>query len=276
VRLPRELMSLEYAIEYKCEMRRRYDEPTLRALGRTGSLISRMVAETVEGLRAPSEESVLFATRFSSDLERSEQVADYCRQHCPAHVGAALDEGETQVAVATPPARSEPIGCLGRISYPIEARFERFLADRLQLAFDTVAPEQWPHLLHILLDPESPFDGEATKELRRVTAEGGLRFFELRLPIEFARRAARLTTDHVFDLLAGFRSADEGAAGYHRELPVVALADYAEFLEALLIHDLSASEQERLHAQGVTYGQYLRFALAVRRAESLGVRILMD
>jgi hypothetical protein len=269
-------MSLEYAIEYPCEMRRQYDEATLRALGRTGSLIARMVAETVEGWRAPSEESVRFATRFSSDLERSEQVAEHCRTHCLAHLETARDDAEAPDTAARAPGTPEPIGCLGRINYPLEGRFERFLADRLQLLYDTVAPEQWPHLLQVLLDSESPFDGEATKELRRVTTADGLRFFELRVPVELARKAARLTTDHVFDLLMGFRASDDGAAGYPRELPVMALADYLEFLEALLINDLSASERERLHAQSLTYTQYLRFARAVRRAESLGVRILMD
>src|SRR5205814_980389 len=89
---PRGFMSLEYAIEYKCEMRRQYDEPTLRALGRTGAIISRMVTETVEGSRTPSEESVQFTMRLSADLERAEQVADYCRAHCPAHLDAAPDE----------------------------------------------------------------------------------------------------------------------------------------------------------------------------------------
>ncbi|HZS03986.1 MAG TPA: hypothetical protein VFD58_04050 [Blastocatellia bacterium] len=255
-------MSLEYAIEYKCEIRRRYDEPTLRALGRTGALISRVVAESVESSRPPSEESVQFATHFASEIERAEQVADYCRAHCPAHL-----EGTSS---------SEQIGCLGRITYPIEARFERFLADRLQLIYDTVAPEEWPHLLHILLDAESPFDGEATKELRRITTDDGLRFFDLRLPIQLARKAGRLTTDNIFDVLAGFSASDEGASGYQRELPVIALGDYAEFLEAMLVQDLTEVEQARLQSNGVTYSQYLRFAEAVRRAESLGVRVLMD
>lgn len=268
-------MSLEYAIEYQCEMRRQYDEPTLRALGRTGAIISRMVTETVEGSRTPSEESVQFTMRLSADLERAEQVADYCRMHCPAHLDASPDETAGE-PVTTSSAAPEPIGCLGRISYPIEGRFERFLADRLQLIYDTMPPEQWPHLLHILLDAESPFDGEATKELRRVTTADGLRFFELRRPIEFARKAARLTTDHIFDLLAGFSVSDDGASGYHRELPVVALADYAEFLELVLVHELSESEQVRLHSQGMTYTQYCRFARAVRLADSLGVRLLMD
>ena len=38
---------------------------------------------------------------------------------------------------------------------------------------DTVDAEDQPRLMHILVDPESPFDGEATKELRRVTTSGG-------------------------------------------------------------------------------------------------------
>ncbi len=268
-------MSLEYAIEYKCQMRRAYDEPTLRALGRTSSLIARMVAETVESGRPPSEESVRFTTQLAQELERSEQIADYCRQHCPACLNVMLEEEAPELRV-TLAARAEAIGCLGRISYPIEARFEHFLADRLQLIYDVVAPQEWPHLLHILLDPDSPFDGEATKELRRITTSDGLRFFELRQPITFVTRNGRLTTDHIFDLLAGFRSSDEGASGYQRELPVMALADYAELLEALLINDLSSSERERLHSQGVTYSQFVRFTYAVRLATRLEVRILLD
>src|SRR2546430_2562855 len=126
-------MSLEYAIEYPCEMRRQYDEPTLRALGRTGAIVSRMVAETVEGSRTPSEESVQFTLRLSADLERAEQVADYCRAQCPAHLDASPDDAAGEQMAAHSSAAPEPIGCLGRISYPIEGRFERFLADRLQL-----------------------------------------------------------------------------------------------------------------------------------------------
>src|SRR5262249_60770595 len=73
----------------------------------------------------------------------------------------------------------ETIGCLGRIRYPIEARFERFLADRAHLLSDTLPQEQWPNLFLIVVDSESPFDGEVTKELRRVTTPEGLRFFEM-------------------------------------------------------------------------------------------------
>jgi hypothetical protein len=257
-------MSLEYAIEYKCEMRREWDEPTLRVLGRTGSLISRVIHESLQASGVPSEESVQFTTRFAEEIERAEQVAEYCRTHC----AACLDSEEVS--------SSEQIGCLGRITYPIEARFERFVADRLQLLYDTMPPDEWPHLMHILADAESPFDGEASKELRRITTADGLRFFELRAPIELSRKSARLTSDHIFDLLSGFSATDGGASGYQRELPAMALTDYGDFLEALLVNDLEESEMERLQKSGVNYAQYLRFTRAVRRAEALGVRLLMD
>ncbi len=266
-------MSLEYAIEYPCEMRSQYGESTLRALARTGSLISKMVNETIEGSRLPSEESVEFTTRFADDLEKAEIVSSYCRNNCPAHLNDQPGNQDRQTVHAE---SSEPIGCLGRIRYPIEARFEHFLADRTQLLYDTIAPEQWPRLLRLLIDPESPFDGEGTKELRRVTTAEGLRFFELRLPISLARQASRLTTDNIFDLLAGFAASDGGASGYQRELPVMALADYADFLEALLVIDLTESEQTRLCTQSASYPQFLRLTRAIRLAEELGVRVLLD
>jgi hypothetical protein len=284
-------MSLEYAIEYPCEMRRLYGEQKLRALGRAGSLVSQIVNLTLENDRPPSEESIRFTTELSEELEISEQVAEYCRTRCPANVEQNFDYGsyvsgedesgfeDAQDFGSKPPqitSRGENIGCLGRIRYPIEARFERFLADRAQLLSDTLPQEQWPNLFLILVDPESPFDGEVTKELRRVTTPEGLRFFEMRTPISLARKTAKLTTDNLFDLLAGFAASDDGVSGYQRELPVMALSDYAEFLEALLIKGLTARERERLHNQGATYAQFLRFTRAVRLAETLGVRLLMD
>ena len=274
-------MSLEYAIEYPCEMRRLYGEEKLRALGRAGSLVSRIVNLTLENDRPPSEESIKFTTELSDELEISEQVAEYCRLSCPAHLEQNFDyvSGEDEfcedqdLKIAQ---SGETIGCLGRIHYPIEARFERFIADRAQLLGDTLPKEKWPSLFLILLDAESPFDGEVTKELRRVTTSEGLRFFELRTPISLARKTARLTTDNIFDLLAGFAATDDGASGYQRELPVMALTDYAEFLEALLIDGLTDCERARLLAQGSSYSQFVRFTRAVRLAESLGVRLLMD
>jgi len=170
----------------------------------------------------------------------------------------------------------ESVGCLGRINYPIEAQFEKFLADRVQLALDTVDPADQPRLLRILVDSESPFDGEATKELRRVTTTEGLRFFELRLPIHLSREAARITTDNIFDLLAGFRSEDSEQTSYTRELPFEATADYYDFLDLLLRNDLNQSELARLTTRSTNYSQFLRLLAAIERAEALNTRVLLD
>src|SRR5262249_26547267 len=208
-----DFMSLEYAIEYPCEMRRLYGEQTLRALGRAGSLVSQIVNMTLKNDRPPSEESVRFTTELSEELEMSERVAEYCRTRCPAHVEQNFDydsdedEFGCEDGSFTPPLgapRGETIGALRRIRYPIEPRLQRFLDDRAQLLSDTLPQDQWPNLFLILVDSESPFDGEVTKELRRVTTPEGLRFFELRTPISLARKTAKLTTDNLFDLLAGF------------------------------------------------------------------------
>ncbi len=262
-------MSLEYAIEYPCEMRRQFDEPTLRVFGRTGSLVSRLIGDSVEGNQAPSDESIRFTSRFSPDIERTEEIGEFCRVSCPA----CLDASSQSLPGA---GGRELIGCLGRINYPIDARFEHFLADRVQLLYDTLQQEEWPRLLHVLVDSESPFDGEVTKELRRVTTPDGLRFFELRLPIALSRPAERINTDCIFDLLSGFGASDGGKSGYQRELPVMALGDYGDFLDAVLTRDLSRDEVERITLLSGTYPQYVRFCRAVRRGESLKVRVLLD
>jgi hypothetical protein len=170
----------------------------------------------------------------------------------------------------------EAVGCLGRINYPIDAQFEKFLADRVQLTLDTVDLPDQPRLMHILIDPESPFDGEASKELRRVTTAEGLRFFELRLPIRLTRQGSHLTTDNIFDLLAGFRSDDSEQTGYTREFPPAATGDYYDFLDLILRTDLSELERERLHARSRTFGQFLRLLCALERAEALETRLLID
>jgi hypothetical protein len=146
----------------------------------------------------------------------------------------------------------------------------------VQLFLDTIDSGDQPRLLRILIDAESPFDGEATKELRRVTTPDGLRFFELRVPIRLSRKAAQLTTDNVFDVLAGFRSEDGEATSYVRELPFEATADYYDFLDLILRNDLSQSEISRLTSRGKNYSQYLRLLSAIERAEALSARVLLD
>ena len=253
-------MSLEFAVEHPCVLRARYEEKHLRAWGRLGSIHTRL---TTGDTAVPTPDKLRFVEDASSEVELMQLESVVCAT-CPACL-PQQDAGE-----------GEAVGCLGRISYPIEAQFEKFLADRVQLALDTMDKADQPRLLLLLIDPEPLFDGEGTKELRRVTTNTGLRFFELRLPIRLTRDAAQITTDHLFDLIAGFRSEDATSTSYTREFPLAATADYYDFLDLILRNDLAASEIKRLHVRGRNYGQYLRLLSAFERAEALNTRLLID
>ncbi|MCA1591749.1 MAG: hypothetical protein LC754_03665 [Acidobacteria bacterium] len=253
-------MSLEFAIEYPCQLRARYPEEHLRAWGRLASIHTRL---TTGERAAPSEEKLRFVERAGDEIERMQEETTICLK-CPA----SLPRDEA--------GEGEPVGCLGRITYPVEAQFEKFLADRVQLALDTIDEPDQPRLLRILLDNDSPFDGEGTKSLRGVTTADGLRFFELRLPISLAREASHLTTDNLFDALAGFTSKDAERTTYTRELPLAATADYYDFLDLILRNDVSIAERERIQTRSRNYQQFLRLLAALELAESLQARVLMD
>src|SRR3977135_3277500 len=246
-------MSLEFTLEYPCVLRARYSERHLREWGRLSNLHTIL---TTGDQSAPGPDKIKWIEDAGAEIELLQNETVVCA-NCPACLPPdTAGEGEA-------------VGCLGRINYPIDAQFEKFLADRVQLVLDTLDQEDQPLLLRILVDPESPFDGEATKELRRVTTADGLRFFESRLPIRLTRAGSHLTTDTVFDLLAGFSSDDAQATSYVREFPLAASADYYDFLDLMLRNDLTEFEASRLHARSRNYAQYLRLLSALERAEAL-------
>lgn len=253
-------MSIEFAIHHPCVLRARYSEKNLRDWGRLSNIHTQL---TTGDSSVPTEDKLAWVEDARDQIELMRVETEVCPSCSACLPVEAAGEGEA-------------VGCLGRISYPIEAQFEKFLADRVQLALDTLEPHDQPRLLRILVHSESPFDGEATKELRRVTTADGLRFFELRLPIKLSRAGASITTDHVFDLLAGFRSEQVDETGYTREFPHSATADYYDFLDLLLRNDLNRSEAERLRTKGKNYSQFLRLLMAIEQAEALGTRVLID
>ncbi len=253
-------MSLEFTVQHPCSLRARYSEKHLREWGRLSNIHARV---TTGAQSAPTAEALDWVEKARREMELMQLETTICPS-----CSACLPE---EIA-----GEGEAVGCVGRINYPIEAQFEKFLADRVQLALDTIDINDQPRLLRILIDAESPFDGEATKELRRVTTPDGLRFFELRVPIRLSREASRLTTDNVFDLLAGFRSEDFEQTSYTRELPPEATADYYDFLDLILRNDLGQAEIARLKSRGKNYLQFLRLLTVIERAEALGTRVLLD
>jgi hypothetical protein len=253
-------LSLEFAVQYLCPLRAKYDEKHLRAWGRLSNLHRRL---TNGEAGPPTEEKVRFVEDARDEIETMQEETRIC-EACPACLPPeTAGEGEA-------------VGCLGRINYPIEAQFEKFLTDRVQLMLDTLDEDDQPRLLRILIDKESPFDGEGAKELRRITTPEGLRFFELRLPIQLTREGVHITSDNIFDLLAGFMSEDSQVTTYTREFPYAATADYYDFLDHVLRNDMSQSEVDRLNARGRNYGQFLRLLSALERAEALSTRVLVD
>jgi hypothetical protein len=253
-------MSLEFAVQHPCVLRARYSEQHLREWGRLSSLHA---ALTTGDSVVPAPDKIKWIEDAGAEINLLQRETVVC-PNCPACL-------PPEVA-----GQGEAVGCLGRVNYPVDAQFEKFLADRVQLVLDTLDKVDQPRLLHILVDPESPFDGEATKELRRVTTPEGLRFFELRLPIKLVRAAVNLNTDNVFDLLAGFRADDAEATTYTREFPLAATADYYDFLDLILRNDVSELEATRLHSRTRSYAQYLRLLTAFERAEALETRVLVD
>ena len=253
-------MSLEFALQYGCPLRAKYSEKHLRDWGRLSSLHAKL---TTGDSSTPSTDALAWVEDAQVEIEEMQQATTICLQ-CPACL--PLDKS----------GEGEAVGCLGRINYPIEANFEKFLADRTQLFLDTLDKEDQPRLLRILVDPESPFDGEASKELRRVVTDSGLRFFELRIPIKLSREAVLLTTDNIFDLIAGFRSEDSETTTYTREFPLAAIPDYYDFLDLILRSDLSQSEVARLTTRSRNYTQFLRLLTALEKAEALQARVLID
>jgi hypothetical protein len=253
-------VSLEFTVEYACPLRARYSEEHLRAWGRLGHIHTRV---TTGETSSPSPEKLRFVERSSTEIERMYEETRICMT-CPAHLPReTAGEGEA-------------VGCQGRINYPVEAQFEKFVADRVQLALDTVGADDQPRLLRILVDADSPFDGEGSKALRAVTTPENLRFYELRLPIKLAREAAHLTTDHVFDALSGFTASDNERTSYARELPPQAAGDYYDFLDLILMNDLSGSERARVEGRSRNYKQFLRLLAALDRSDALRARLLLD
>jgi hypothetical protein len=253
-------MSLEFALQFSCPLRAKYSEKHLREWGRLSSLHAKL---TTGDSSVPSTDALAWVEDAQTEIEEMQEATTICPQ-CPACL--PFDKA----------GEGESVGCLGRINYPIEASFEKFLADRIQLFLDTLDKEDQPRLLRILVDAEPLFDGEASKELRRVVTDSGLRFFELRVPINLSREGVNLTTNNIFDLIAGFRSEDSEASSYTREFPFAAVPDYYDFLDLVLRSELSQSEVTRLTTRSRNYTQFLRFLTALEKAEALQARVLID
>src|SRR5678809_1266468 len=118
-------MSIEFALQYACPLRATYSEKHLREWGRLSSLHDRL---TTGDEAVPTSEKISWIERARDEVEVLQEATKICPQ-CPASLPLE-NAGD-----------GESVGCLGRINYPIEAQFEKFLADRIQLSLDTLDRE---------------------------------------------------------------------------------------------------------------------------------------
>ncbi|HEY8491519.1 MAG TPA: hypothetical protein VIO14_11060 [Dehalococcoidia bacterium] len=165
--------------------------------------------------------------------------------------------------------RGGPVGCYGRINYPIDAATEEFVAQRLAGADDRL--RETPAALFFQWIAEGPVDGRGVRYLRASQLHG-VRFFEREEPLAIQACGpglGGLTTDHVFELLFfGFPIRQEGFA---YTLPAVALPGH----EAVLRHVLEG-EGEAEPPDARTARQLAVYLRAVETARALEVDLLLD
>ena len=165
-------LSLEFTVDHPCGLRARYAEEHLRAWGRLASIHTRL---TTGEASAPTEEKLRFVERAGEEIERMQSETAVC-ETCPAYLSHE--------------AEGEPVGCQGRVNYPIEAQFEKFIADRVQLALDTVdGKTSRASARHRCRD--SPLTAGARVFAQHHHSKPPL--YELRLPIRLTRE--RRTSD---------------------------------------------------------------------------------
>src|SRR6267143_4627289 len=111
-------MSLEFTVEYPCVLRARYSEKHLREWGRLSNLHTIL---TTGDQSAPGPDTIEWIENAGAQMELVQVETAICA-NCPACLPPSI-AGE-----------GEAVGCLGRINYAIDAQFEKFMADRVQLA----------------------------------------------------------------------------------------------------------------------------------------------
>src|SRR3954468_7667136 len=104
-------MSLEFAVDYPCSLRARYDENQLREWGRLGKLHA--IVTTGDQL-APGTDKLEWIENAAIQIDLLQRETEICSE-CPACLPLAV-AGD-----------GEAVGCLGRINYPVDAQFEKFM-----------------------------------------------------------------------------------------------------------------------------------------------------
>lgn len=254
-------MAIDYVVNYPCDAKRVAGTVGLLEMlrARIAYGIARERArrgETgpfwVQVVRREDGEEVRESTE--QDLrQRSNRLLEFSADcdGCPANV------------------RGGPVGCYGRVNYPIDAASEELLARRLAHADGKLAGT--PAALFFAWLAEGPVEGRRIAYLRASELHG-VRFLEREQPLPVPAcdpRLRGLTTDHVLELLFfGFPIRQEGFA---YTLPAVTLPGH----EAVLGHALADGDGAP-PAGSRTLRQLAAYLRAIQAARALEVDLLVD
>ena len=189
------------------------------------------------------------------------KIGPYIRRcaDCPANLDPKADE----------------FGCVGRINYPIQARFEEFLADTLQRMLDRLDAEAWPALLGLIMRRDGPYSGKPVARLRLLATGGQGRVLERNEPMDFHRVGDGISTNAVIHALMGLPHAD-GNDSYGREIPRAMVPVYLEFMGALLYGSLHEKRIAEFSRSCSSYLQFRWFHQALKLALKLDLPLWMS
>lgn len=228
-------MAIDYIIEYDCAPKR-----ALTADGIRERLKERARAdEVIEWFRAagdmrePSQMGFEFSHSTPGDPgDRQLIVVQDLIDHA-----SALDD-HAEVCAACPANRSaQPFGCMGFVQYPITARAETWLLERLPV------PDE--PLIWLLLRQgiqKLGYDGASIQELRAADgdADGGQRtYFELPIAPERRLGELRVTGDQALEMIFGV---GERIIPNHAGILLLFVGAINRDLEAQEIQDISSHD----------------------------------
>ncbi len=264
-------MAIDFCVDYACEAKQMLGADTLLGLVQARAAFD--ATRTTAGRRGEQE----FWTRVVRGPERDHiemvTIGNLRRQ------SNRLIEFTADCDTCPANVRGEPVGCFGRITYPIDAPTERYLAAGASAIAQTPEPSAARSFVEWI--DEGPVDGARVRRMREVAGRG-IRFFELPRPVEVesvdrtsssVEAAPAVTTDQLIEMM--FFAFPSRSGGFHFSVPRDALISHRAFLDFVL-NELDLGHRQAELADSTTFDQLRLYARALAIAEGLHVDLLVD
>jgi hypothetical protein len=268
-------MAIDYCVDYECEAKQ------VLGTGALLDLVQARVAYDAARQGAPGRSEHDFWTRVVRGPEK-DRVEVVTVGHLRRRSNRLIEfTSECETCPAN--VRGGPAGCFGRITYPIDAQAERFLAAGAAALSQPAAPR--PARTFVEWIEDGPVDGARVRRMREA-ARKGIRFFELSQPVPVAAppvavagggsapvETSTLTTDQLIELM--FFAFPNRSSGFHFAVPQEALSSHRAFLDFIL-GELDLGHRREALERSTTLEQLRLYARALAIAEELEVDLLVD